>query len=125
MSIIENFTDSIKSAFDKSKQEIKSNVKEGVLQVKAESIRKTLATVTGFEPVIVYQDNKAFIMWKKEDIPALQRKLNSVLSVKRKPSQSDTVIKFEPVLYPVIIKKILPYAVALGAAGFILGRVIK
>lgn len=125
MTIIENFFKNVSDSVSQMRSEIKSEVKQSGLEVKAEATKKLLGSITGYEPVIVYENGKAFLMWRKEDIPKVQNKLNSLISVRPSNQPKDLNVKFEPVLYPVIIRKIAPYAIALGTAGFILGYILK
>lgn len=125
MTIIENFFKNISDSVSQVKNEVKSEFKQSGLEVKAEATKKLLESVTGYAPLIVYENGKAFLMWRKEDIPKVQNKLNSLLSIKQSSQSKDMTVKFEPVVYPVIIRKIAPYAIALGTAGFILGYILK
>jgi len=90
-------------------------------ELKAHGIALALEKVTGVEPIVEEKETYYSIHW----LPAEQSQVLQNLS-DRLPETGDSDIRIEwfPVVRPVIIKKALPYAIGIFAAGFLIGKVL-
>jgi len=92
-------------------------------QVKAESIAIALSQIVGSKPIITYYSDHAEINFTPEQ----RIKLRSYLDMKLKSTGEDNDLKinFEPVLIPILFKKVAPYIIGLIAIGYITGKTSK
>lgn len=93
-----------------------------ITQAKAQSISFGLSQILGSNPIVTYKDEYAEISFTPEQKTILQRYINRKLT-DTSGKKSDIQINFEPVIYPILIKKVLPYAIGLIAIGFITGKI--
>lgn len=95
------------------------------IQSEAQAVSSLIKTVTGYAPTITYTNNKAYLTFNKNDIPLIQAKIDKIMNTPTSKTDLDVNLAFEPVIYPIVIKKVLPYAIGAIAIGFILGKIIR
>jgi len=87
---------------------------------KAQTAGKLLKAITGIEPEYIYYDDYIRVTYKKEDLQEVQRKVSDLIL--NTSSDSDVKIDYFPIVAPVAIKKIVPYALGLLLSGYIIGK---
>ncbi len=90
---------------------------------KAKSIGEILKAFTGIEPEYIYYDDYVSIYYKKSDIPIIHEKINKAIQ-STSGKKSDIKIDYLPLISPLIIKKVMPFAIALLVTGYLLGKKI-
>jgi hypothetical protein len=92
-------------------------------QLKAEGLKIAIEQLTKQSPTLQYfDDGHAEMYFKEEQIKPLQRFLEDVLQKAGKGKQG-IKLHVEPILFPVMLKKALPFIVLLLVAGFVAGRI--
>lgn len=87
--------------------------------VKAEALAVALEQATGQKPIVQDMGEYVRVYWNKSDHPAVQGRIEKLIS-KKEPG--DIRLEWMPVVAPVAIKKIAPYALVLLGAGYLLGK---
>lgn len=92
-----------------------------VTRLKAEGIALALEKLTGQEPII--QDNETYysLYWTNAQQAEILETLNEKFA---SGGESEIRVEWFPVVRPVVIKKALPYAIGIFAAGFIIGKIL-
>ena len=85
---------------------------------KAKATGLILSTVLGVEPKYEYHDNYVRVYYPSTDLPAVRAKVNEIAT----GPAGDVRIDWLPLTTPIAIKTVLPVAVGLIAAGFLIGR---
>ena len=88
---------------------------------KGNAVGFALEQVTDKKPVVQDMGDHIKIYWKDEDIPAITKKINDIISRKEK---GDIRVDWMPVVAPIAIKKALPYAIGILVVGYVLGKAI-
>ena len=89
---------------------------------KAKATGVILKNLLGIEPEYQYFDNYVRLYYTKEDLPKVQGRINQIAINSSKPS--DVRIDFVPMVAPIALKKVVPYAIGAVAAGYILGKML-
>jgi len=88
-------------------------------QIEAEALSLALEMATKIKPFVTYYDDgHAEITFNEKDIPSLQSQIENL--IKKPPG--NVKLNYEPVVFPVALKKIIPAALLLIAGGYLLGR---
>jgi len=93
---------------------LQTTLKAGALQIVAEQL-------TGIKPDIETFPDHVRLYWTPENQRAMQYYIENQL--KPRPA-GDVRIDVAPILLPLGVKKILPYALGILAIGFIIGRAL-
>jgi hypothetical protein len=89
------------------------------ITIKTEAIAAALSTILGSAPVTSYSDGKGKITFTTDQSKKFQTLIDSA---KIKTGATDLNIDFMPVVMPVVLKKVIPYALGLIAVGYIIGK---
>lgn len=89
---------------------------------KAKATGLILKNLLGIEPEYQYFDNYVRLYYSNENLPKVQSRINQIAVNSSKPG--DVRIDFMPMVAPVAIKKIVPYAIGAIAIGYILGKTL-
>lgn len=89
---------------------------------KAKATGLVLKSLFGIEPKYQYFDDYVRIFYSNEDLPTVHAKVNQIAAGSKKPG--DIRIEFIPIVAPIAIKKVLPYAIGAIVAGYILGKTL-
>lgn len=89
--------------------------------LKAESIVFAIEKITGTRPYIQYSPQGADIYFSDSQIKAIRPVLTALLE--KKPTPGDNInIHAAPIVAPIILKKVWPFALGLVALGYVLGK---
>lgn len=89
---------------------------------KAKTTGLILKNLLGIEPEYQYFDNYVRLYYSAENLPKVQDKINQIAINSSKPG--DVRIDFIPMVQPLAIKKIAPFAIGAIVTGYILGKVL-
>jgi hypothetical protein len=89
--------------------------------LKASAIQIAARELTGISPEIEQYPDHVRLFWTPENQRAMQQYIENQL--KPRPA-GDVQIDVAPILLPLGVKKVLPYALGILAIGFIIGRVV-
>lgn len=89
---------------------------------KAKTTGLILKNLLGIEPEYQYFDNYVRLYYPAENLPKVQDKINQIAVNSSKPG--DVRIDFFPIVAPVAIKKVAPYAIGAIVAGYLLGKML-
>lgn len=89
---------------------------------KAKTTGLILKNLLGVEPEYQYYDDHVRLWYPKEALPTVHERINNIAVNSSKPS--DVRIDFVPMIAPIGIKKVLPYALGAVAIGYVLGKVL-
>jgi hypothetical protein len=87
---------------------------------KAKATGLILKNLLGIEPQYDYQNDYVRLYYSGQGLNQVHEKMNSIAVKSKMPG--DVRIDFVPMVAPVAIKKILPYALGAVLAGYIIGK---
>lgn len=87
--------------------------------LKAEALALALEQATGEKPYVQNMGEYIRVYWMDAQLPAVQKSITEMID-KKEPG--DIRIEWLPAVTPVAIKKVLPYALAVLGAGYLLGK---
>jgi hypothetical protein len=87
--------------------------------LKAEALALALKQVTGEKPYVQNMGEYIRIYWMDAQLPAVQKSITEMID-KKEPG--DIRLEWMSPVTPVVIKKIIPYALALVGIGYFLGK---
>jgi len=88
--------------------------------------KSKLGQITGQTPQVIDNNTYYQIAWTTDQQPSVTKFLDdSINKFTSDGTPSDIQIDFLPVVLPVALKKIAPFAIAYGAVAFILGMIIS
>lgn len=87
---------------------------------KAAAVAVIIRQLTGVQPQVEEKDNYVRLYFRSSDYPAVRSVLEKMISSRGIPS--DVKIDWLPVAGPIAAKKVLPIAVGLFAAGYLIGK---
>ena len=92
--------------------------------LKAEGIAYGIEKLTGYKPYIRYSTTGTDIYFSDIQIKALRPVVTSLVERPRVPGKPGETINIHaaPIVAPIILKKVWPFALGLVALGFILGK---
>jgi hypothetical protein len=83
-------------------------------------LAESIYQVTGEKPSVVNENNVTYIRFSPDQQVKVRAWVEGQLNAKRTPGAIK--IEFEPVIYPLAIKKILPFIILLLVVGIIIGK---
>lgn len=86
---------------------------------KAQAVSVALEQATGVKPTVQDMGDYIRIYWNEVDRPGIQAKIEELIS---REEPGTIRVEWMPVVTPVAIKKLLPYAALLVGAGFLIGK---
>lgn len=92
-------------------------------QLKAETLAILLSQIAGSKPKVEYSETQAIISFDSSQKEKLKKYLD--LQLQDTTGESDVKINFEPVVFPILIKKIWPYVAGLFLIGYVSGKIKK
>jgi hypothetical protein len=91
--------------------------------IQANVLAESIAQVVGEKPSVVNTLDMTYLRFSPEQQKKVRVWVESQLSKKREAGK--VKIDFEPVIYPIAIKKVLPFIILLLVIGVIAGRITK
>lgn len=89
---------------------------------KAKTTGLILKNLLGIEPEYQYFDSYVKIYYSKENLPKVQDRINQIAANSSKPG--DVRIDFLPMVAPMALKKVAPFAIGAIVTGYILGKIL-
>lgn len=87
---------------------------------KAKATGLILKNLLGIEPEYQYFDNYVRLYYSNENLPKVQSRINQIAINSSKPS--DVKIDFLPMVAPLAVKKVAPFAIGAIVIGYIIGK---
>ena len=89
---------------------------------KAKATGLILKNLLGAEPNYEYSENFVRLYYTKEQLKNVHNRVNEIATNSSKPGE--VRIDLLPIVAPIAIKKVAPYAIGAVVAGYLLGKIV-
>lgn len=89
---------------------------------KAKATGLILKNLFGIEPNYEYKDNYVRLYYRPEQLKGVHGKIDQIALNSTK--ESDVKIDLLPIVAPIAVKKVAPFAIGAIVAGYLLGKVL-